>query len=417
MKKKLPPSDFVKLYSDFQGNMNEDIIHHFLYMLPAEQKPLMFLLINKKNEFEMLESAGIHLKDFKINIDTHWTKKVTEEHLRLLEKYNYQSLDKMYVSIIKSMGQEEAKSYIFRNVDLKRLDVENTISLNTCLNQIIENKYFTLESLKKIPLFNNYDKPHYLTKDSCEKIVNKFDVADIIKSVENNVFYADILSYMFKKDIISLDILNKEDSKGIPLFNRFYVFSSYLNKEEIGIIEGLNFEKVDGIKNILNSNVQRGSSDSEDPDIQDLFIQLIPPKYINLKNENGENVLYINIFNKKSQYLINNIKLFKEKGGEYRSKSINDKYFFESSNSISLFMNLVINPTILDIYSPENLDVVFKLSECLKKQKERYTPGRDNGSEMIEQISTLETQLEKRLLDDTFQKNENDIEKNIKKRL
>lgn len=414
MKKKLPPSDFVKLYSDFQGNMNEDIIHHFLYMLPAEQKPLMFLLINKENEFEMLESAGIHLKDFKINIDTHWTKKVTEEHLKLLEKYNYQYLDKMYVSIITSMGQQEAKSYIFKNADLKRLNSDQKISITENFEQIIENKYVNLDSLKKIPILNNYGRPHFLTEDNFKHLINKYSVDDIVQSVENNTFYGDILSYMFKKDLIGLDTLNKEDSNGIPLFNRFFAFASYLNIEKTGMIEGLKFEKVNGIKNIFSCSLPQYSDEA---DIQDLFVKMIPPQYINLKNEKNENILYLNLLNKKSTDVIKNIRIFMEKGGSIMDKSNENKYFFENSYSISLLMNLVINPSILNIYAPENVNITLTLRERLKSLKERYTAGRDNGSEMIEQITTLEVHLEKGLLNNTFQKSEVDFEKNIKKRL
>lgn len=408
--KNMTTSMFMDIYAEFQGNINQVVLNHLLNTLTVQQKPFLYLLINKEEQFKLLRDLDIPINNPKINIETYLKKDVSVEYLKLLEKYKYRSIQKMYKKILnESVTNSELKQYVYQKIDIRILAEQKNIWLSDkdVCSGIIKNPDFTLENIFLIT-----KQKQVISVENYNEIVENISKKDILNAVVNNYIYADVLSYMYNKNMISIEELNMKDNKGLPLFNSFNKIGSYFDNKTNTFIKGLDFKSVDNntAKNIINLHV------SQEESLLSIFIKHIPKEFINLTNSKKENVLFLKRYKKENLDdflpLLND---FVNKGGKPFTLSTDNKMFMEESLSINLLMNLVLDTSIVDIY--KNEEAVKKIQTILDEKINQKLYTRNESFPFLqEQLIYLKTIVDKKLLNNAIGAESANLP-NMKKRL
>ena len=348
--------EFIKIFKDFQGKINDESFDFIYNTLPEENKDYMYLLTSRKKDYELLKSRNIEINK-KLPLHQHWHNVITIDldFYKLLKEIKHPHLENLTVKIftnnMRNMDviEEICKDFDFNNErTIKRFLNDNAVLANN-IKYFLDNTTFDLEKFHKLYKGNN-KIPLHIPERNLDLLFKKYNSDELLNFVQKTILSHEIIEYGLKNNLLDTKILNEFlPEKKCPIYA--------MNSWSINYI--INEDKTDFRKEIdlsICSMDKLGEIFKDNDKYMHIFINKV--NNVNDIYIEGEPLL-THIINLRSEEAFEkNFALYREKGGQVNLG--NDLYnvrMFAKMSNVRLF-NLIANKTYCDLDKKENSDIL-----------------------------------------------------------
>lgn len=395
--------EFIKIFKDFQGKINDESFDFIYNTLPEENKDYMYLLTSRKKDYELLKSRNIEINK-KLPLHQHWHNVITIDldFYKLLKEIKHPHLENLTVKIftnnMRNMDviEEICKDFDFNNErSIKRFLNDNAVLANN-IKYFLDNPTFDLEKFHKLYKGNN-KIPLHIPERNFDLLFQKYNSDELLNFVQKTILSAEIIEYGLKNNLLDTKILNEFlPEKKCPIYA--------INSWSINYI--INEDKTDFRKEIdlsICSMDKLGEIFKDNEKYMHIFINKV--NNVNDIYIEGEPLLTHIINLRSEESFEKNFTLYREKGGQLNSG--NDLYnvrMFAKMSNVRLF-NLITNKTYCDLDKKENSDILNAI--------DRYFEYELNNNKMNNHLlSNLKIILDQKTLSALFNVKPNNQAKN-----